>query len=151
MRCEECGADLPHDETCAGRFETLLAADFGGVAEAFDVHGLTVLTYQLQHPSGVKPWYLAFGYDLMRRIFGQGEDWRQALTEVRQNKADVARWKMMVTSIPPEVVMHPVPGEVTIADIDPAAPAGHADRVLAWARSVAEKRARVGDTGVRRR
>jgi hypothetical protein len=140
MRCEECGADLPNDQTCAGRFEALLASDFGGVAEAFDVHGLTVLTYQLQHPSGVKPWYPTLGYDLMRRIFGQGENWRDVLAELRQNQSSLAHWKRSGRTVSPEIVTHPVPGERTIADIDPAAPAGHADRVLAWARSVAEHR-----------
>ncbi|MGH2410958.1 MAG: hypothetical protein ACRDGS_11405, partial [Chloroflexota bacterium] len=70
----------------------------------------------------------------------QGENWRMVLAEVRQNNANVARWKMTVTSVPPEVVMRPIPGEVTIANIYPAAPAGHADRVLGWARSVAEHR-----------
>jgi uncharacterized protein DUF5946 len=144
MRCDECGADLPYDQTCAARFEALLASDFGGVAEAFDVHGLTVLTYQLQHPHGAKPWYLALGYELMRRIFGQGEDWREVLLEMRQGDT-VERWKRAVRTEPPGIVKGPVPGEITIAEIDPAAPAGHAERVLAWARSVAQGRVGVGN------
>jgi hypothetical protein len=42
--------------------------------------------------------------------------------------------------MPPEIVTRPVPGELTVADIDPDAPPGHAERVLAWARSVATSR-----------
>ncbi len=150
MRCTECGADVSNDQTCRARFEALLASDYGGVAEAAAVHALTVLTYQLQHPSGVKPWYLASGYDVMRRIFGRGEDWRAVLQGVRQaSGSDIGqRWKQTVSAVPAGVVTSPVPGEMTIGDIDPAAPVGHADRVLAWARSVARGRVGVNDSTI---
>lgn len=58
MECAECGAMLPGDETCQDRFHALLAAEVRN-PELLHVHGLTVLTYHLQHPSLTKPWYQA--------------------------------------------------------------------------------------------
>jgi hypothetical protein len=142
MTCAECGADLPGDETCLDRFHALLAAEQHSV-EALQMHGLTVLTFHLQHPSLTKPWYQVAGYDTMRRSFGEGRDWLEVLAEggMKQRHANVARWKATVGPVmPPEIVTSPVPGEMTVADIDPDAPPGHAGRVLAWGRSVAEKR-----------
>jgi hypothetical protein len=48
--CAECGASLPGGETCRDRFHALLAAEAENVDLA-RIHGLTVLTYHLQHPS----------------------------------------------------------------------------------------------------
>ena len=42
MRCAECGADLPGDETCQDRFHALLLAEQHS-REAAEMHGLTVL------------------------------------------------------------------------------------------------------------
>jgi hypothetical protein len=145
MVCTECGAILPGDETCRDRFHALLAAEVHNT-ELMHVHGLTVLTYHLQHPSLTKPWYQAAGYDLMRRMFEPGRDWQEVLMAgQRQGTAqrEAARWKQSYGSVmPPEVVTEPVAGEMTVADIDPEAPSGQGERVVAWARSVAEGRVR---------
>ncbi|HEX8229930.1 MAG TPA: DUF5946 family protein [Chloroflexia bacterium] len=144
MRCEECGADMG-DETCMDRFHALLVAESHS-QEAADMHGLTVLTYHVQHPSLTKPWYQVACYGFLRRIFEEGRegrDWEAIITEggMKKRQADVTRWKATIgPEMPPEIVTQPVAGEMTIADIDPAAPPGHSERVLAWARSVAERR-----------
>ncbi len=144
MRCEECGADMG-DETCLDRFHALLGAEYHS-QEAAQMHGLTVLTFHIQHPSLTKPWYQVSGYGFLRRMFGEGRDgrdWGQVLTEggMRKRQADVARWKATIgPEMPAEIVTYPVAGELTVADIDPAAPPGHSERVLAWARSVADGR-----------
>jgi hypothetical protein len=144
MRCEECGADIG-EETCLDRFHALLGAESHS-AEAAQMHGLTVLTFHIQHPSLTKPWYQAWAYEFMRRTFGQGRDghdWWEVLTEggMQQRQKNVARWKATVgPQMPPEVVTSPVPGEMTVAGIPADAPPGHAERVLAWARSVATSR-----------
>src|SRR5689334_15156205 len=107
MECTECGALLPGDETCQDRFHALLAAEVRN-AELMHVHGLTVLTYHLQHPSLTKPWYQAAGYDLMRRMFEPGCDWLEVLMEGRRRgtaEREVARWKQAYGSVmPPEIV-----------------------------------------------
>lgn len=132
-------------ETCLERFHALLGAESHS-PEAAQMHGLTVLTFHIQHPSLTKPWYQAAGYSTMRRIFGEGRegrDWLGALTEggMRERQRNVARWKAAYgAEMPPWVATGPVAGEMTVADIDPLTPPGHAERVLAWARSVAVSR-----------
>ena len=152
MRCEECGADIPGDETCLGRFHVLLAAEIDN-EELRGMHGLTVLTYHMQHPSLTKPWYQLFGARVLQRVFGRGEDWGDVLMEThprrngRRADAAVARLKAAAgPTMPDWVVSHPIAGELTIATIDPGASPGPAQQVLAWARSVAEQRyLRTGD------
>ena len=144
MRCAECGADMG-EETCLDRFQALLGAEYHS-PEAGQMHGLTVLTFHIQHPSLTKPWYQVSGYEFLRRMFGEGRDghdWGEVLTEggMQQRQKNVTRWKAtMGPNMPPEIVTQPLPGEMTVADLDPDAPPGHAGRVLAWARSVATSR-----------
>src|SRR5215210_1281404 len=146
MRCEECGADVPREETCLDRFHSLLASEVEN-HELRQMHGLMVLTYYLQHPSLTKPWFQVTGAETMRRVFADGEDWRGVLMEVhprgvgrRRSAARVARIKSASAIMPAWVIAHPIQGELTIADIDLTATAGQADEILSWARSVAECR-----------
>jgi hypothetical protein len=146
MRCGECGTEIAGDETCLARFHSLLAAEVDN-EELRRMHGLTVLTYHLQHPSLTKPWFQHFGADVFQRVFGQGEDWGNVLMETHPrrigHRADlaVARLKAAVGRTTPDwVVSHPIAGELTIATIDPDASPGPAQQILAWARSVAECR-----------
>ena len=146
MRCDECGAGIVGDETCLTRFHVLLAAEVDN-EELRRMHGLTVLTYHLQHPSLTKPWYQLYGARVFQRVFGQGENWGDVLMEThprrigRRADAAVARLKAATGPTMPEwVVTHPIAGEMTITTIDPDAAPGPAHQVLAWARSVAEHR-----------
>jgi hypothetical protein len=147
MRCEECGADVPREETCLNRFHALLAAEVEN-DELRQMHGLTVLTYYLQHPSLTKPWFQVTGAETMRRIFSGGEDWRSVLMEAhprgvgrRRSAAAVARMKAASNGIMPDwVIAHPIPDELTVVSIDPTATTGQADAILDWARSVAQRR-----------
>ncbi len=146
MRCNECGAEIEGDETCLARFHALLAAEVDN-EELRRMHGLTVLTYHLQHPSLTKPWYQQFGARVFQRVFGQGEDWGDVLMEThprgigRRADAAVARLKAGAGStMPNRVVLHPIAGEVTIAAIDPEASPGPAQQILDWARAVAKHR-----------
>lgn len=111
------------------------------------MHGLTVLTYHLQHPALTKRWYQLFGARVFQRVFQQGEDWGDVLMEThprgigRRADAAVARLKAAAgPTMPSWVVSHPIAGELTIATIDPDAWPGPEQQVLAWARSVAEQR-----------
>jgi hypothetical protein len=146
MRCNECGAEFAGDETCLDRFHALLAAEVD-IEELRRMHGLTVLTYHLQHPSLTKPWYQLFGARVLQRVFGQGEDWGDVLMEThprrigRRADAAVARLKATAgPTMPDWVVSHPIEGELTIASVDPDASTGAAQQIFAWARSVAEQR-----------
>jgi hypothetical protein len=152
MRCDECGAEFSGDKTCLARFHALLAAEVDN-EELRQMHGLTVLTYHLQHPTLIKPWYQIFGAGVLQRVFGQGEDWGEVLVEThprrigRRADAAIVRLKAARGSATPNwVVTHPIAGELTIATIDPDPSPGPAQQILAWARSVAEHRyLRTGD------
>lgn len=157
MRCAAGGAALPGAETREDRCHALLAAEVEN-AELARMHRLTVLTYHLQHPSRTKPWYRTFGAEVMRRVFGDGGDWREALATVAGRPGGYdhvrERWRQVGpqkgweralnrrkaaagTAMPEWIAAEPIGGEATVADLDPAAPAGQEERVLAWARSVA--------------
>jgi hypothetical protein len=147
VRCAECGALLPGDETCRDRFHLLLAAEVDN-AELAAMHGLTVLTYHMQHPSLTKPWFQVYGAEALRRVFARGEDWGAVLLEEhprgvgrRRSAAAIAARKAAAPPTMPEwVAAHPIAGELTIASIDPIAASGQSEQVLAWARSVAQDR-----------
>jgi hypothetical protein len=147
VRCHECGAVLTGEETCRDRFHLLLAAEADN-EELATMHGLTVLTYHIQHPSLTKPWFQISGAETFRRVFDQGEDWRAVLLENhprgvgrQKSAAAIARLKASAGSTMPDwIVSQPIAGELTIVSVDPSAPSGQADQVLAWARSVAEHR-----------
>jgi hypothetical protein len=147
MRCEACGADLPSTETCLDRFHLLLAAEADN-EELRRMHGLTVLTYSLQHPSQTKPWYQMFGAEVMRRVFAQREDWSSVLLERHPrgvgragSAAAVAQLKTRGgTTMPDWVIVHAIPGELTVTSVDANAAFGQTEQVEAWARSVAEHR-----------
>ena len=117
----------------------MLEADYRGVSRAFEVHGRVVFTYQAQHPSRAKPWMRAAHRAGTNEIFGRGRDWRAVLADNRRS-GGVDRSKSINGAGEMPVVGQPVAGEQTIAEIDPAIPAGHVARVEAWARSVAEHR-----------
>lgn len=147
MQCPECGAELPGDETCLSRFHELLAAETHN-DELRQMHGLTVLTYHLQHPSLTKPWYQLYGAEVMPRIFGNGEDWLTVLLAGhprgvgrRQSAKAVAELKARGgAEMPDWVITTPISGELTVNAVDPDAPSGQSEQVLAWAQSVAEHR-----------
>lgn len=140
-RCPECGATLADGAACIDRFHAVLAAEAHNDALR-GMHGLTVLTYHLQHPSLTRPWYQVAGREMMRRIFGQGEDWRSVLREEhprgagrkRAAAAIAARKAAGPDSMPDWVIAEPVAGEMTILAVDPEAPSA---QIEAWARSVA--------------
>src|SRR5215203_1439444 len=125
MLCDECGVEFSGDETCLAHFHALLAAEVDN-EELRQMHGLTVLTYHLQHPSLTKPWYQLFGARVLQRVFGQGEDWGDVLMEPHPRRigrpaaAAVARLKAAAApTLPSWVISHPTAGELPIATIEP--------------------------------
>jgi hypothetical protein len=152
LRCPECGAELSSgEERCVDRFYSLLAAE-QHYPEAAAMHGLFVLTYYAQHPSLSKPWLREVQREVLREIFGEGKDWREALSwpedrTRRQEAVDRAKERFARATGTPEVG-RPIEGEMTVADLgtpgSPGYPSEYPARVEAWARSVAEHRVLAG-------
>ena len=134
------------------RFHLLLAAEQHH-PEAAAMHGLFVLTYYAQHPSlAPKPWLRAAQREALREIFGEGREWREALSTPedrarRQEAVDRAKERFARAPETPKVG-RPVEGELTVADLgtpgSPGYPSEYPARVEAWARSVAEHRVLAG-------
>ena len=147
MRCVECGAELPGEETCIARFHALLASEWGH-PEAAEMHGLFVLAYHAQHPSLCKPWLGAAQRDTLREIFGKGKPWREVLAWPKNRmlrQVSVDRVKERYSSAPPIPVYGlPLTDEMTIADLpapgSPGYPSEYPDKVESWARLMAERR-----------
>ena len=83
----------------------------------------------------------------MRRVFGRGQAWQAVLLEThpwgigRRADAVVARIKAAgPPTMPGWVVGTPIPGEATVASVNPEAASGQERAILAWARSVAVHR-----------
>ena len=149
MYCKECGASLPGEEGCYDRFGALLSAEreeAGNLTEAFYFHGLTVTTYYLQHAGGLgytKRYMVDGAEQALRRIFSEGRDQAEVFPTgqraVRQQAAAQAK-AAPGANYPITTVVGPLEGELTIASIDPNNMTGHKERIMAWARSVAEHR-----------
>lgn len=107
--------------------------------EAFEAHGFVVFTYHAQHPSRAKPCMRAAHHrEGVKALFGRG-GWRAVLAGNRRF-GGIDRSKAANGAGEMPVVGQSVVGEQTIAEIDPAIPAGQVVRVEAWARAVAEHR-----------
>lgn len=132
--CPECGGLLPEGESCDERFQRVLARDFSGEGEAPGVHGLFVACFLLQHPSSrfAGPASMhALRLGALRECVASGRHDRAAFENaLARMQAD--------PSLVPRVTAEPLRASLTIADIDPEAPDGHAARVRAWARAIVE-------------
>jgi Family of unknown function (DUF5946) len=149
VRCNECGADLPGDETCTDRFGALLAAEYdenGNFTIAARVHGLTVMTFYLQHAGGIgytKRYQVEFAERAMRRLFVGGEKQEDVFpTDQRAARQRAATDAKAAPGAHDSItqILGVQPGELTVASLDPANLDGHYERVMTWARSVAEHR-----------
>ncbi|MBA2376619.1 MAG: hypothetical protein H0V75_10920 [Rubrobacter sp.] len=147
MRCAECGAELPGEESCADRFHAFLAAEHR-YYEAFSMHGLFVLAYHVQHPSLCKPWMRARQRETLREIFVEEKRWREVLSwpkdrRLRQAAVDQLKEQPVGATDTPEVG-HPIEGEMTVVDLgstdSPDFPSEYPQRVESWAASLAEHR-----------
>jgi hypothetical protein len=145
VRCAECGAELPGEETCIARFHALLAAEQEH-PEAADMHGLFVLAYHAQHPSLCKPWLRAFQRETLREIFGKGKPWREVLAWPKnrmRRQEGVDQAKERFSGVPQTPAFgYPVTDEMTVVDLPTPGSSGYPseypDQVESWARSVAE-------------
>lgn len=129
------------------RFHALLGAEQDH-PEAAAMHALFVLTYYAQHPSLCKPWLRTVQRETMREVFGEGRDWRKALTwpkdrARRQEAVDRVKARYASGLGTPEVGV-PGAGEATVVDLpvpgSPQYPSEYPARVETWARSVAQHR-----------
>lgn len=144
-RCPECHAAWRDGLTCRDHFNQMLAWEFENPAGAGAVHHLTVLCYNLQHPSVYSPEGLAWAQAILVQFLAHGVSPQQLRQQLHQTH-DSGKRTYKVTGTPESegAYAFPVHWTMTIGDVAASGLEGYCDRVRAWAVSVYEA---LGDSG----
>lgn len=87
MHCPDCGATFPDpDDSCARRFDVLLALDHSRREPWGSRHGQAFAAFALQHPQ-THARSLGAAWDLLYRIYCVGEPIARAVAARRANPA----------------------------------------------------------------
>lgn len=138
-RCPECHAAWCDRLTCRNHLDQMLAWEFENPASAGLVHHLTVLCYNLQHPSVYSPEALASAQTILVQFVVHGVSPQQVRQEIRQTHASGRRtYKVTGTPTSQGRYAFPVHWTMTIGDVAAGGLEGYCDRVRAWALAVYE-------------
>ncbi len=129
-RCPECGASYVADDSCAARFEQLLALDHSQQEPWGSRHGQAFAAFALQHPSRFAG-SLDRTWTALHRIYVAGDPPGLVFEQLRSRRRDgLAHY-----SIPPRPE-HPVARpSVTIADLGDFDAGTYAEQLDAWCRA----------------
>jgi hypothetical protein len=133
-RCPECGATYADaDDSCAARFEALLALDHSRREPWGSRHGQAFAAYALQHPVAHAR-SLDRAWVALHRIYVAGEPPARVFGALvaRRGAAPAHR----TTPVRPARPLHPP--SVTIADLADFAAATYPERLDAWCRASLE-------------
>lgn len=136
-RCPECNAVWQGELTCRAHFDQMLAWEFEDPGGAGAVHHLTVLCYNLQHPSVYSPEWLAKAKTFLIQMVVEGVSPQQIRKQNRQT-FDSGKRTSKVTGTPEAHGAHANPANwtMTVGDVAAGGLDGYCERVQAWARSV---------------
>ena len=137
-RCPECGAVWRDGSTCLDHFHQMLAWEFED-PRAGAVHHLSVLCYNLQHPSVYSPDALTWAKTLLIRYVVEGITPQQVRDEHRKSLDSGNRpYKITSTAESYGVYVQSVNWTFTIGEVTAGGLEGYCERVEAWSRSVYE-------------
>lgn len=138
-QCVECGAVWHDGVTCLDHFHQMVAWEFEDPGGAGAVHHLTVLCYNLQHPSVYSPEALINAKAILARFVVDGASPQEIRTQHKQ-AVDSGKRTYTITGTPEAhgAYAHPVNWTTTVADVAVGGTQGYCERVEAWARSVYE-------------
>ena len=141
-RCRQCGGNVPEGETCADRFNVLLALDHSRQEPWGSRHGLAFAAYTLQHSAGIGSNVLENSWLMLSRVFEHGDDrqvvvkgiratyrGRHETTYSRDNRISQEAWQastLPVRKAPPNIFT------VTIADLGEFPAHLYAAQLDAW-------------------
>lgn len=83
--CPQCGAKFRDGETCADRFNTLLALDHSRQEPWGSRHGLAFAVYTLQHSFNIPRATLENCWLMMSRVYEHGDDTAAVVQGIRQS------------------------------------------------------------------
>lgn len=72
--CAKCGAIYPNEESCANRFDVLLALDHSRQQPWGSRHGIAFAVYTLQHSDGIAEVTLQNCWLMLNRVYEAGDD-----------------------------------------------------------------------------
>ncbi len=135
LTCGECGARLTGtDMTCRMMLDSVMAWDGGDRIQMGNTHLLTVLCYNLQHPSLYSREGLKYATGVLMDTVAK---------ELVTDADKAARTPVTITALTIGASAHntaaytsPVVWTRTVADIVAAGPSGYSDRVRAWGVSI---------------
>lgn len=137
--CSECGANLTGtDKTCRMILDEMVLWDFEDYLEAGHVHLLTLLCYNLQHPSLYSRNGLEYGKGILVNTLAgdlatpDDRARRDAITSALDMRT------LTIGASPEDTAayIYPVAWSVTVSDVAAGGSQGYADRVRAWGRSI---------------
>ena len=132
--CEQCGARYESlDDSCAERFQTLLALDHSRREPWGSRHGSAFAAYTLQHPAGLERGALERCWVMLYRIWIAGDNPDYVARTLRQGAQPT--WN--VPALPPEATV-PRRERITIADLGEFEAETYASQLEAWCRATLE-------------
>jgi len=131
QRCSECGAsyDVPGD-SCAARFDNLLALDHSHQQPWGSRHLIAVSIYALQHPKRFPAGTVDRSWKVLHRIYVSGDELERVIRASRRAQSVPLDWD--VPPIPPLPSGYPT---MTIADLGEFAAEKYVALLDAWARA----------------
>lgn len=143
--CAECGAVLPEGKMCRDYFEEMITWDFEDFLGAGQVHHLTVLCYNLQHPHVYSKRGLEDAKDFLHEFVEKNVSFEEHDKRNRERLgSDVRDWKITGSDEDhgsydemPQWTIHA--SEVALRGKE-----GYPERVRAWAQSVYDALAQSG-------
>ncbi|MCB9452972.1 MAG: hypothetical protein H6672_16170 [Anaerolineaceae bacterium] len=138
-RCPECGGMWHNGMTCQDHFHQMLAWEFENPGGAGAVHHLSVLCYNLQHPSVYSPQALHGAKAILARYVVDGATPQQIRAQHKQS-VDSGHRAYTIRGTPESQggYAYPVNWTITIGDVTSGGLAGYCERVEVWSGSVYE-------------
>jgi len=130
--CRECGAVYDLDsESCASRFDALLALDHSRAEPWGSRHSLAFAAFALQHPRRFPREVVERAWILLLKVYREGEDHKRVTQALRQFGKQNPNW-----GLPPLPAGEPDRGYgVTIASLGSFAPETYSQKLDAWCRA----------------
>jgi hypothetical protein len=135
--CPECGAPFEGVKDCRDYLNEMIAWDFDDFQGVGQVHHLTVLSYNLQHPSV----YSTKGLEnakqsLAEFILHPTSYTKHGMRDMQNLASDVRDWKITGTPEDHGAYSHPPIWKIRAADVVSGGLPGYVENVKKWAQSI---------------
>ena len=136
-KCTECEAILPKSATCRDYLNEMIKWDFEDFTGVGQVHHLTVLSYNLQHPSVYSEKGLENAKKSLAKFILHPTSYTEHGTEDVKNLAsDVREWKITSTvGDQGKYIIKPI-WEMTAKDVAEEGVVNYVENVKKWSESV---------------